>query len=164
MEMVFNLFSIKTLSLVFALSFITFSVNAQEEEVTTTTVTSSLMKGNKLDIDGTLTSPNRQFVLTMTSNGLTLSQNGKMLWRSAQAGAAGAMSQLNFDAKGNLVAKCLTANCTEWNNNLNNTNAAELKLLDDGNLVIYDKKNKALWALKNPNGGGYESAVGYLMN
>ncbi len=165
MKKLVKLFSFKALAVVFALSFIAFTGNAQEEEASpTASVISSLKKGSKLEVDGSLTSTNHKFVLTMTSNGLTLSQTGKVLWRSAKAGASGAMNQLIFDAKGNLVAKCLTTNCTEWQINVNNTNAAELKLQDDGNLLIYDRNNKALWALKNPNGGDYESPVGYLLN
>jgi hypothetical protein len=38
-----------------------------------------------------------------------------------------------------------------------------LKIEDSGNALIYNG-TKAVWSLKNPNGGGYESAVGFLLN
>lgn len=161
MKKLFNLFSIKVLSLVFALLVFAFESNAQNK--------STLKVGETLKPSEKLISPDGKFEFL---GSLQLSGRPyKNLWQyhiinqtsnpssSLPSINHGTLADLKLEEKGSLVLYN-TEGKVMWSSASDYPNVSELRLQNDGNLVIYDTNDELIWALKDPKTGKYDNVSG----
>jgi hypothetical protein len=147
-----KLFSLKVFTLFFAFLLCAFNSNAQVED-------DDHSPTRPINLEESLASPNGQYKLAVEqNNNVVFYKNNQKLWESAALG-------LRFDQTGNAKITGYDGNKREnsWIVKSGNLSGYLLKIEDSGNALIYNG-TKAVWSLKNPNGGGYQSAVGYLLN
>jgi hypothetical protein len=151
MKKLFNTLHIKALSLIFALSFIAFSSNAQDKSV--------LKVGETLKLSERLVSPNGkyEFLPLMIYDIPFTREIWSFRFNISMSNLTGKPDHLKLDEKGSLVLYN-TEGKVIWSSASDYPNVGELRLQNDGNLVIYDATgNDPIWALQDPKTDKYES-------
>ncbi len=144
----------KVLSLVFALSFIAFSGNAQYRD--------DVNKGNVLKVGETLKFKeilkSSDYMYIFCRSGI-LDRNGKSVWAFKFEEENVRPDYLKLDEKGSLVYYD-TAGKVIWSSASDYPNVSGLRIQDDGNLVIYDNSSEPIWSLKDFKTGKYDTNDG----
>jgi WD40 repeat protein len=135
MKKLMHSFNAKTFVFLLALLFSAFAGKAQN--------VTQLTKGSELTIGNSIFSPDGKYKMTLESNGnMVIYNNNTQVWQSNTAGQG--VTKCSFQADGNLVLYTAT-NVAKWAAGLNNTSAATLMLLNDGNLGIFTSGSVKLW-------------------
>lgn len=116
---------------------------------TTTTIHGPLIAGGTLTAGQQVLSPNRQYVLSMQSDGNLVERvrGGGALWVSQTSGHPGAHAVLQRG--GNLVVYDASG-AALWSSNSRTKHCPELLVQNDGNLVIYARR-QPIWASHTVN-------------
>jgi len=97
-----------------------------------------------------LTSTNGNYILVYKADGnLALNKNSTYYWRTNILGSKqNAAFKFEYDGNLNLYFTYneRTSNTSAWSANCSGKGGKTLKLEDDGNLVVYDAANKAIWS------------------
>jgi hypothetical protein len=151
MKKIFNTLHIKAFFLVFSLSFIAFSSNAQDKSV--------LKVGETLKLSERLVSPNGKYeFLPLMIYDIPFTRE---IWRFnfdvSMSKFYGKPDYLKLDEKGSLELYN-TEGKVIWSSRSDYPSIGELRMQNDGNLVIYDATgNDPIWALQDPKTDKYES-------
>jgi hypothetical protein len=145
MKKIINSLNTKAFAFMFIFSFIAFAGNAQK---------STLRKGETLGINEKMTSLDGQYEFF---GGLKLFKKGdpNAVWEFPEL--PNGAKQLTIDEAGSLVVSDDKGK-TVWSSASKSPNVGELRLQNDGNLVLYDATgNDQIWALQDPKTNKYES-------
>jgi hypothetical protein len=145
MKKIIHSLNAKAFAFIFIFSLITFASNAQK---------STLRKGETLGINEKMTSLDGQYEFF---GGLKLFKKGdsNALWEFLEL--PNGAKQLTIDKEGSLIVSDDKGKMV-WSSASNYPNVGELRLQNDGNLVLYDATgNDQIWALQDPKTNKYES-------
>jgi hypothetical protein len=106
----------------------------------------SVLYRNEVLVNGDkLQSKNKIFEAEMIDGNLIIKNKLKGCNNKWQTGTSGASNTLSFQTEGNLVVTG-----TGWNSGTTGRGGIKLEMQDDGNLVMYDDNNIAVWASGTP--------------
>ena len=145
MKKIINSLSTKAFAFLFIFSLIALASNAQK---------SILKKGETLGINEKMTSLDGQYDF-FGSLKLLKKGDSKAIWEFS--GLSDDAMQLTLNEAGSIVVLDDKGKAI-WSSESNYPNVGELRLQNDGNLVLYDATgNDMIWALKNPTTNTYEN-------